>query len=196
MLRSFISSQKSCGESFLLLAATMKITSFRTANLNDVDVLVQLVNKAYHPESDIGGWTNESRFVAGTRTDEPALKNLLVKDDSVVLLGLHEDIILACVHLKKSENQAHIGMLAVNPALQGAGIGKQMLAQAEAYAISHFKVEKFVLLVISLRDELIAFYLRRGYHKTDINIDYALLCGETCDAKIDGLKFAVLEKQV
>ena len=112
-----------------------------------------------------------------------------------MLLGLHEDVIVACVHLEKSKNHAHIGMLAVNPAFQGAGIGKQMLAQAEAYASSHFNVEKFVLIVISLREELIDFYLRRGYHKTDRMIDYAQLCGETCDAKIDGLKFAVLEKR-
>ncbi|MGZ8191483.1 MAG: GNAT family N-acetyltransferase [Methylococcaceae bacterium] len=172
----------------------MKITSFRTANLNDVDVLAELVNMAYHPEPGIGSWTDETRFVSGTRTNEQSLINLLAKDDSVVLLGLHEDVILACVHLEKSANQAHIGMLAVNPALQGAGIGKQMLDQAEAYARNHFKVEKFVLIVISLRDELIAFYLRRGYHKTDTTIDYTQLCGETCDAKIDGLKFAVLEK--
>jgi len=174
----------------------MNIASFRTADLNDVDALVQLVNTAYHPASGLGSWTNESRFGLGSRISEQSLKNLLVEDDSVVLLGLHEDAIVACVHLKKSANQAHIGMLAVNPACQCAGIGKQMLAQAEAYASSHFNVEKFVLIVISLREELMAFYQRRGYCKTDRTIDYIQLCGDTCDAKIDGLKFAVLEKRV
>jgi ribosomal protein S18 acetylase RimI-like enzyme len=173
----------------------MNITSFRTANLNDVAALVQLVNTAYQPESGIGSWTDESRFSLGPRTSEQSLKNLLIEDDSIVLLGVHEDVIVACVHLEKSENHAHIGMLAVNPAFQCAGIGKQMLAQAEVYASSHFNVEKFVLIVISLRDELFDFYLRRGYHKTDRIIDYAQLCRETCDAKIDGLKFAVLEKR-
>lgn len=173
----------------------MKITSFRTANLNDVAALVQLVNTAYHPEPGSGSWTDESGFFLGTRTSEQSLKNLLVADDSVVLLGLHEDAIVACIHLEKSKNHAHIGMLAVNPVCQCAGIGKQMLAQAETYASRHFNVEKFVLIVISLREELIAFYLRRGYKKTNRTIDYAQLCGETCDAKIDGLKFAVLEKR-
>ena len=70
-----------------------------------------------------------------------------------------------------------------------------MLAKAEAYALSHFNVEKFALIVISLREELIDFYLRRGYEKTNRMIDYAQLCGESCDAKIDGLQFAVLEKR-
>jgi len=174
----------------------MNITSFRTANLNDVAALVQLVNSAYHPEPGIGSWTDESRFVLGTRTSEQALGKLLEEDDSVVLLGLHEDAIVACVHVEKSNNHAHIGMLAVKPVLQCAGLGKQMLAQAEAYAGSYFNVEKCVLIVIELRDELIAFYLRRGYHKTGRLIDYAELCGDTCDAKIDGLQFTVLEKLI
>ena len=152
----------------------MDITSFRTANLNDVTALVQLVNRAYQPEPGIGSWTDESGFFHGTRTSEQSLKNLLVANDSIVLLGLHEDVIVACVHLEKSKNQAQIAMLAVNPAFQCAGIGKKMLAQAEAYASSHFNVKKFVLLVISLREELIAFYLRRGYQKTNHTIDYLI----------------------
>ena len=59
-----------------------------------------------------------------------------------------------------------------------------------------FKVARLVLIVISLREELIAFYQKRGYYKTDRTIDYAQLCRETCDEKIHGLKFAVLEKRV
>lgn len=172
----------------------MKITSFRTANLNDVAALVQLVNTAYCPEPGSSSWTDESEFFRGTRTNEQSLKKMLIADNSVVLLGLYEDTIVACVHLEKSESCAHIGMLAVNSAFQRKGIGKQMLAQAEAYASSHFNVEKFVLIVISLRNELIDFYLRHGYYKMDRMIDYARLCGGTNDAKIDGLRFAVLEK--
>lgn len=173
----------------------MNITSFRIANLNDVAALVQLINTAYQPEPGIGSWTDESGFFYGMRTSKESLGNLLAEDDSIILLGLHEDVIIACVHLEKSKNQAHIGMLAVNPACQCEGIGKQMLAQAELYASRHFNVDKFVLIVISLREELIDFYLRRGYHKTNRTIAYAQLCGENCDAKIDGLKFAVLEKR-
>jgi hypothetical protein len=59
-----------------------------------------------------------------------------------------------------------------------------------------FNVARLVLIVISLREELIAFYQRRGYCKTDRMIGYAQLCGDTCDEKIHGLKFAVLEKRV
>jgi hypothetical protein len=93
----------------------MNITSFRTANLDDVAVLVQLVNSAYHPEPGIGSWTDESGFFFGTRTSKQSLQNMLVENDSIVLLGLHEDAIIACVHLEKSENHAQLGMLAVNP---------------------------------------------------------------------------------
>ncbi|MGZ8137394.1 MAG: GNAT family N-acetyltransferase [Methylococcaceae bacterium] len=172
----------------------MKIEFFRQANLNDVDVIVRLVNSAYHPAPDTSSWTDESRFVFGSRTSEKSVKNLLGKDDSIVLLGINNSTIMACAHIEKSQHEAHIGMLAVDPACQSAGVGKQMLAQAEVYAKEVFKADKFVLMVISLRDELVDFYRRRGYHITDFTVDYALLCGETCDAKIDGLKLAVLEK--
>ncbi|MFZ2171214.1 MAG: hypothetical protein WAW61_16450, partial [Methylococcaceae bacterium] len=68
----------------------MNITSFRTANLNDVAALVKLVNTAYRPKPGVASWTDETRFFHGTRTSEQSLKNLLDADDSVVLLGLHE----------------------------------------------------------------------------------------------------------
>ncbi|MFA5923198.1 MAG: hypothetical protein WC856_18230 [Methylococcaceae bacterium] len=48
----------------------MSITSFRTADLNDVSALVQLVNMVNHPASGIGSWTDESRFGLGARISE------------------------------------------------------------------------------------------------------------------------------
>jgi GNAT superfamily N-acetyltransferase len=174
----------------------MNITAFRLAQLDDADAIVALVNAAYHPAADSGAWTHESDFVIGSRTDKASLLKLFAKDDSLVLLGLHDETIIACVHVEISADHAHIGMLAVNPSYQNAGLGKQMLAAAENYAHSHFKVQQFMLIVIALRHELIAFYQRRGYQKTEVMIDYATLCGDTCDAKIADLKFTVLEKSL
>ncbi|MGZ8151897.1 MAG: hypothetical protein ACXW0Q_03165 [Methylovulum sp.] len=95
----------------------MKIEFFRQANLNDVDVIVRLVNSAYHPAPDTSSWTDESRFVFGSRTSEKSVKNLLGKDDSIVLLGINNSTIMACAHIEKSQHEAHIGMLAVESCL-------------------------------------------------------------------------------
>ena len=172
----------------------MTIDTFRLATVNDVEALVALVNNAYHPPINPHSWTDETRFVSGTRTDSQAVSQLLAKDHSVILLGIVDHTLVACVHLEHSANQVQLGMLAVTPTLQNVGLGKQMLEQAEAYAVRYFKPEKIVLIVIALRTELIAFYLRRGYQNTGATIAYATLCGATCDATIAGLEFAVLEK--
>lgn len=172
----------------------MTIDTFRLATINDVEALVALVNNAYHPPINPHSWTDETRFVSGTRTDSQAVSQLLRKDQSIILLGIAHHTLVACVHLEHSANQVQLGMLAVTPPLQNVGLGKQMLEQAEAYAVRYFKPEKIVLIVIALRTELIAFYLRRGYQNTGATIAYATLCGATCDATIAGLEFAVLEK--
>ena len=172
----------------------MTIHTVRPATIEQIPELVQLINTAYHPEQKCKAWTNEKRFVAGSRTDTQSLTALLHKEKSVVLVGLQEASIVACVHLEAHAHTVHLGLLAVQPDKQAAGLGSQMLRHAQDYAQSHFQARYIELLAISLREELIAFYQRRGYQLTDKRIAYALLCGETCDAKIDGLTFAVMQK--
>ena len=84
-------------------------------------------------------------------------------------------------------------MLAVNPALQGAGAGKQILTQAEKYALEVFGAVKFMVVVVSSRSELISFYLRRGYQQTGSIMDYPVSQGVGVP-KNPILKIEVLEK--
>ncbi len=174
----------------------MNLTHFRTATHDDIGFLVELVNSAYQPIGNTSGWTDESCYVAGTRTSAGSLAKLLSKPDSVLLLGLHEGQIIATVHVQKKAGRVHIGMLAVNPAWQGQSIGGQMLAYAEDYAVKQFHARILAMIVIALRTDVIGFYQRRGYQLTGLTIPYAQLCGETCDAKIEGLEFAELEKSL
>jgi len=102
---------------------------------------------------------------------------LLVRPDSMILVSLEQDEIIACAHIEKHGHSCHIGMLAVQPTLQATGVGKQMLVFAEQFAKSHFSAEKFVMQVMSSRIELIDFYLRRGYHKTGVLLDYPIAAG-------------------
>jgi GNAT superfamily N-acetyltransferase len=171
----------------------MSIDTFRTASKLDAEAITQLVNYAYRPASGLAGWTHESDLVSGNRVSAGQVADMLSKPDSIILVGLKDSAIIACVHIERVESNCHIGMLAVAPNRQGAGDGKQMLAYAENYANELFGTEKFVMVVVSLRSELIAFYLRRGYQKTGAVMDYPLSAGAGAP-KYANLKVEVLVK--
>ena len=173
----------------------MSISAFRTANKLDAEEIAQLVNQAYRPEPDAAGWTHEADLVYGNRTSAGQVTEIISKPDSLMLLGLNGSEIVACAHIEKDGSSSHIGMFAVNPALQGAGVGRQMLAYAEERANVVLGTKKFVMHVLSARTELIAFYLRRGYKKTGYVMNYTLLA-DAGKPKHDGLKVEVLEKHL
>ncbi|NOT12729.1 MAG: GNAT family N-acetyltransferase [Methylococcaceae bacterium] len=171
----------------------MNIDIFRTADNLDINAIVQLVNRAYRPEADVSGWTHEANLVSGNRISACQVAAILARPNSAIMVGLKDSEMVACVHVEKNGNHSHIGMLAVNPMQQGTCVGKQMLAHAERYAKEEFGSVKFVMFVLSLRRELIAFYLRRGYQKTGVILDYPLSAGAGTPKHAD-LKIEALEK--
>lgn len=172
----------------------MSVDTFRKANKSDAAAITQLVNQAYRPQTGEVGWTHEYDLVSGNRTSVVQVEEIILKPNSVILVGLQGAEIVACVHVEKEGSYCHIGMLAVNPRLQGAGLGKQILALAERYANENFFPEKFVMVVVSSRSELIAFYLRRGYQKTGTVREYPISAG-VGTPKISNLEIEVLEKR-
>ncbi|MCE9551141.1 MAG: GNAT family N-acetyltransferase [Betaproteobacteria bacterium] len=172
----------------------MSIDIFRTASKLDAEVIANLVNMAYRPESGASGWTHESDLVSGSRTNVDQIVDIISKPDSVILLGIKGSEIAACIHIEKDDSSGYIGMFAVNPTLQGAGVGKQMLAYAEWYASENFSSDKFIMVVVSSRSELISFYQRRGYQKTGSIMDYPLSAGAGIPKHPD-LKIEILEKR-
>ena len=172
----------------------MSIDIFRAASTLDAEVIANLVNMAYRPESGTSGWTHESDLVTGSRTNVDQVVDIISKPDSVILLGIKGSEIVACIHIEKDGSNSYIGMFAVNPTLQGAGFGKQMLTYAEWYASENFSSDKFIMVVVSFRSELISFYQRRGYQKIGSIMDYPLSSGAGIP-KHTGLKIEILEKQ-
>jgi ribosomal protein S18 acetylase RimI-like enzyme len=85
-------------------------------------------------------------------------------------------------------------MFVVRPDIQGAGIGKHLLKEAETLARKAWQVNSYVMVVITSRHELIAFYERRGYQRTgelnEFPVNPALWT-----PKVDGLKMERMEKR-
>lgn len=57
-------------------------------------------------------------------------------------------------------------MFAVRPELQGGGLGKVIIAEAERTAQETWGAREMRMTVIRQRSELIAWYERRGYRRT------------------------------
>ena len=129
-------------------------------------MLADLINSAYRGESSRAGWTTEADFLEGRRTDAAEVAELIGAGDSVILVCERGGGVIGSVHLQHNGDSATLGMLVVRPDLQGGGIGKQFMKAAEDFAQETWGVARITMTVITLRDELIAFYERRGYRRT------------------------------
>lgn len=138
----------------------------RAAGPQDVPAIVALVESAYRGDSSRAGWTTEADILQGQRTDAEAVAAQVAGPDGVVLLAERGGDLLACCHLERHDGHAYFGMFAVRPLLQGGGLGKTVIAEAERYAADEWQVPEMHMTVISLREELIAWYERRGYTRT------------------------------
>ncbi|HEY7885285.1 MAG TPA: GNAT family N-acetyltransferase [Cellvibrionaceae bacterium] len=147
----------------------------RQAEEGDIDALVALVNSAYRPALNSAGWTHESALVEGDRVTSEHVR--LALKQTCVLLAVDGTAVLGCVHVESKEDAAYLGMLAVRPDSQKLGLGKQLLHSAEQYAQQVLAATELALVVVSSRSELIGFYLRRGYSKTDTYLPYPVASG-------------------
>lgn len=142
------------------------VLTFRRATNEDVSAIEALVNSAYRGESSKAGWTTEADILGGQRTDAGEILSLIEAPGSIILLCLQDSEIIGSVHLERTDEGAYLGMFTVKPVLQGAGIGKQFLAAAERFVQQEWHAHKLIMTVITLRTDLIAYYVRRGYRRT------------------------------
>jgi ribosomal protein S18 acetylase RimI-like enzyme len=167
--------------------------SFYKAHKQDAESLTTLINSAYRGEVSRAGWTTEADLLDGRRTDIEEILSLMAHDDSMFIVCKAGSELQGSIHLHNTEEGVHIGMFAVNPTLQGRGIGKALLEAAELAAQQSWSATRFVMVVISCRHELIAFYERRGYRRTGINQAFPLN-PTLWTPKVSDLELVILEK--
>lgn len=145
----------------------MEAPRYRRALAGDVDLIVQLVHSAYRGESSRAGWTTEADLLDGQRTDPQEVAELVSDASKRLLLSELSGELCGCVLVKHEPPAvAHIGMFAVRPTLQGRGLGKGLLAEAERVARSDFQVSRAEMTVIEQRPDILAWYRRLGYLPT------------------------------
>lgn len=163
--------------------------TFRKATSSDVPSVLALIRSAYRGESSRAGWTTEADFVTDDRIDETGLLQKINEPNGLLLVAgqaisssssgrdTQKDAspssssssppILACCEILRHPEPskvAYLGLFSVSPTLQNGGIGKKVLAEAERLAREELGAEVMDLQTLWMRDELIAYYERRGYH--------------------------------
>ena len=124
----------------------------RPAGDADVSALARLINAAFVVEQVV---------FDGNRVDDLGVRaymsggTFLVAEDSGALAG--------CVYVETRNDRSYLGLLSVQPARQGTGLGRQLVVAAEKLARESGS-RAMDLRVISARGEqLLPFYQRLGY---------------------------------
>lgn len=169
--------------------------NFFEAGLQDMGAVNLLVNSAYRGETSRLGWTTEADLLAGQRTDEAKLREMMSGEGRQLILmsSAGTNTLIGCVFLEKRQSTAYLGMLTVDPTIQSQGYGRLLLEQAELWARKNWKSQKIEMTVITLRTELIAWYERRGYRVTDERRPFPMN-DPRYGLPTRPLEFAVLEK--
>lgn len=174
--------------------ATAPALTFRAAAEDDIGAIVALVTSAYRGEASRAGWTTEADLLDGNRIDPEVLRGDIRRDRSRVLLASRAGELVGCAHVAVEDGAGYFGMFAVRPVLQGGGLGKAVLAEAERIARDEWGQAMMRMTVIDLRGELIAWYERRGYRRTGIKKPFPAVDPRFGIPKRGDLRFEVLEK--
>jgi GNAT superfamily N-acetyltransferase len=100
-------------------------------------------------------------FIEGTRTDDERLAAMMQNGDILVA----EDgagSLLACIYTEVRGARGYLGMLAVDPASQGTGLGGWLVGAAEDH-LRRQGCEAVDINVLSMRPELVPIYRKFGY---------------------------------
>lgn len=169
--------------------------TLEVATAADVEAIVGLVESAFRGEASRAGWTTEADLLDGRRTGPDEIAAILAHPAQCILVGRDPaGGLLASVVLKRDGDAAWLGMLAVRPVLQGAGLGKRVVAEAEQWVRTNWQARCMRMTVIVQRSELIAWYERRGYRATGETAPFFYGDERFGLPRRDDLSFIVMEK--
>jgi len=129
----------------------MSLFQTRFATDADAESVARLVNAAFKVERF---------FIDRDRISAAKVRGMLQTGKFLLL----EDgpAMLACVYIELRGERCYFGLLAVDPQLQGQGLGRRMVEESENYA-RDAGCRFMDLRIVNLRAELPSFYDRLGY---------------------------------
>lgn len=129
----------------------------RRAEGGDVEAIVALINDAFRAEAF---------FIDGDRIDAREVRALMVKGTFLVAPAAGGRL-GACVYFEIQGERGYFGLLSVDPALQGGGLGRLLVAEAEDVCRAA-GCEVMEIRVVNIREELPPYYRRLGYVESGV----------------------------
>lgn len=169
------------------------------AQCADLPLIVGLLNAAYRGHGGQTGWTDERAILTGTRTSIERLSEQLLQKNSPHLLKWQvsgADDTIGCILLEPMQDGVwYLSSFAVAPRYQNRGLGKAILGGAERWARDRGST-RLKMTVITVRTELLDWYIRRGYAPTGEIAPFPYEDATVGVPLQDDLHFAVLEKGI
>jgi N-acetylglutamate synthase-like GNAT family acetyltransferase len=132
--------------------------ALRTATEKDAEAVARLVNTAF---------LAEQFFIERDRTNPAAVRALM--QTGKFLLAEDGGQLVGCVHVELHDKRGYFGMLSIEPARQGMGVGRRLVNAVE----KDFRDAgcKFCdLKIVNVRTELHDLYHRWGYTDTGASV--------------------------
>ena len=124
----------------------------RIATSEDAEKITRVINSAFR--------IAEGFFIDGNRITQSEVETLLEK--GAFLLAETDGELDGCVYVEPRGERSYLGLLSVDPGRQQGGLGSLLMNEAENYCRE--RGSRFMdILIVSLREELPAFYQKRGY---------------------------------
>ncbi|WP_432246189.1 GNAT family N-acetyltransferase (plasmid) [Arthrobacter sp. G.S.26] len=143
--------------------------TFSQASPDDVPAIVKMVNRAYSPARDAPGWAGERSFQPGDRTSTSEVRELVLSAEYVLIAGREDGQIKSCCSVTlRSDETAYLGLFAVEPDQQSAGVGRLTMEYAEAFVRARFGASRLEIEVMEHHVPLRAWYMRIGYQATGV----------------------------
>lgn len=135
------------------------LLNIRLATSADAPALTKIINDAFR--------IAEGFFVMRDRIDVDEVRRLLVT--GTFLIAEIGDAMAGCVYVEPKPSadlgpipRAYLGLLSVDPSKQQAGIGSRLMEAAEQHC-RQSGCRFMDIRVVNLREELPAYYHKRGY---------------------------------
>ena len=128
----------------------------RVASLDDAQDITRVINAAFREA--------EGFFVDDDRINILGVESLL--DTGIFIVVECDRQVIACVYFEdRGDDRGYLGLLSVDPKFQRLGLGSVLMNACE----DHCRREGLNCIdinVVNLREELPAFYRKRGYVET------------------------------
>jgi predicted N-acetyltransferase YhbS len=127
----------------------------RLADSHDAEAVTTVINSAFRKA--------EAFFIDRDRIDVESIRTLM--DRGKFLVAEQNGAVTGCVYVELRGERAYLGLLAVDPQLQQAGLGSALMKAAEDHS-ARAGCRFMDLRIVNLRTENHAFYSHRGYVET------------------------------